>query len=177
MNKALFSMVMGALFLLSAVTVKAENKVIAAGKLVKMDYTLTVDGKVVDTSAGKQPLQYIQGQHQIIPGLERQLEGMKVGDQKKIIVLAVEGYGMPNKNFIVEAPKTNLAKGIVLEKGIVLQTQTQDGQVHAGKVVEIKDKTMMIDFNHPLAGKDLVFDVKIVDVGNAPTAAAEMPKK
>ena len=138
--------------------------VIEEGKTVDFEYTLTVDGEVVDTSEGKAPLEYVHGQGQIIPGLSRQLEGLKKGDEKKITVSPEEGYGLVRQDAFIEFPKENVTEGVELEIGKVLQLRTDAGQTVLARIADIKGEKLLLDLNHPLAGKELKFDVKIVDI-------------
>jgi len=142
----------------------AAGGAIADGSKVKFNYTLYVNGQVADTSEGKTPLEYTQGAGMIIPGLESQLAGLKAGDVKTVIVDAASAYGPVNPEAIVEIPKENLGEEIDPQVGMVLQMQTQDGQALNGMITEIKETTLVMNFNHPLAGQDLTFDVKIVEV-------------
>ena len=151
---------------LSGSFVQAEDQVIADGKIVKINYTLTVEGKIADTSEGKDPLQYTQGKGMIIPGLEKQLAGLKAGDQKRIIVAAEEAYGPVNPQLRMEFPKDKIKGDLAPEVGMVLQVQAENGQAAFGLVEEVKDTAVTLNFNHPLAGKELDFDVKIVSVNN-----------
>ena len=144
--------------------VYAEDLMIAPNTTVDVDYTLTVDGQVVDTSEGKAPLQYTQGAGMIIPGLERQLEGLKIGDERDLNVPAAEAYGPVNPTLMIEVPKANLDSGIDPKVGMVLQMQQENGQMVPGTITEVKDQSIVLDFNHPLAGKDLTFKVKVVDI-------------
>ena len=153
---------------------KAKNdRVVKDGMSVSFDYTLKdTDGKIIETSKGKSPLTYTHGQKQMIPGLEKQLTGMKVGDEKNVRVKPEEAYGPINKNAFQEVPKEKIpANG--LKVGAMLASKTADGQVIPVRVAEIKEKTVVVDMNHPMAGKTLVFDVKIVDIQlpSAPPAA------
>ena len=142
----------------------ADASVIAAGKTVSFDYTLTVDGQVVDSSKGKKPLQYVHGQGKIIPGLEKQLEGLKVGDEKKVVVAPQEGYGKIDPKAVKEIDRSLIPKTIPLTVGTILESTDPNGYTFPAKVTEIKDKTVMLDYNHPLAGKELNFDIKIGDI-------------
>ena len=142
----------------------AEDVVVAEGKTVSFDYTLTVERKVVDSSQGKKPLEYVQGKGQIIPGLEKQLAGLKVGDEKTVDVKPEEGYGMYDASGVKEVEKNLIPSDIPLTVGTLLEMQDPSGHVFPAKVTEIKDKTVMLDFNHPWAGKELSFQIKIVDV-------------
>lgn len=137
---------------------------ITKGSKVAFDYTLTADGKVVDSSDKRGPLEYTQGDGRLIPGLTKQLEGMKVGEEKTIVVNPEEAYGNPRPEGIREIPFTAVPKNLKLEPGLMLQMQDANGQVFPAKVVEVKKDSVVIDMNHPLAGKTLTFKVKIVSV-------------
>ena len=145
-------------------TVYAEDVVIAAGKKVQFDYTLTVDSQVIDTTDGKQPIEFVQGDGTIIPGLARQLEGLKAGDAKVITVSAEEGYGPVTPEAIKEVPKTVFPKDADIKVGQVYEFQGEGGTGFPGIVSEIKEEAILMNFNHPLAGKELKFDIKIVKV-------------
>ena len=138
-------------------------------KVVKFHYTLKdkETGEVLDSSQQYgEPLTVLIGANNIIPGLERQMEGMEVGEKKTIEVKAEEAYGPKDENLIQKIPIENF-QGIELQKGLPLQAQTPDGQIINLVVVDFDDKEVVVDMNHPLAGKDLVFDVEIVDVRDA----------
>lgn len=143
---------------------EGEAQMITAGRSVSMDYTLTVDNQVVDTSVGKEPLTYTQGSQMIIPGLENALEGLEPGAEKTVVVAAKEAYGEINPEAVVEIEKEKLQSDETPKAGMVLQMQTNTGQPMIGTVKEVKENVLVIDFNHPLAGKDLTFDVKIIEV-------------
>jgi FKBP-type peptidyl-prolyl cis-trans isomerase 2 len=145
-----------------------DDRVVKDGMMVSFDYTLKgTDGKVIETSKGKQPLSYVHGQRRMIPGLERELTGMKVGGEKHVTVKPEDAYGVVNKNAFEEIPKEKIpANG--LKVGAILAAKTPEGQVIPMRVSEIKEKTVVMDMNHPMAGKTLVFDVKIVDIQPAP---------
>jgi len=151
---------------------KAKNvSVVKDGMLVSIEYTLKgTDGKVIDSNKGREPLKYIHGQRSMIPGLEKELTGMKVGSEKNVTVKPEDAYGPVNPNAVQEIPKEKLPPN-ALKVGAVLQGQ--DGQGHAmlARVKEVKEKSVVIDMNHPMAGKTLVFNVKIVDIQPAPSPA------
>ena len=141
-----------------------EEKTIQAGSKVKFDYTLTVDGKVIESSEGKAPLEYTHGQGMIIPGLEKALEGLKVGQTTKVTVPPEEAYGPVNPQGVLDLPKSQLAPGAQAVQGSILTVQNKDGQSFNGTITEVKEESIVIDFNHPLAGKQLTFDVKVVSI-------------
>ncbi len=144
--------------------VKTTDVKIEKGKKVKFDYTLKVDGQVVETSKGKEPLAYTQGSQQIVPGLESQLEGLHVGDQKLVTVTPKDAYGEVNKDAFRDFAKTAFPKGMTPEKGMVLELKGPNDQKVPATVWEIKEDKVVLNFNHPLAGKTLEFDVKIVSI-------------
>jgi FKBP-type peptidyl-prolyl cis-trans isomerase SlyD len=141
-----------------------EDKMIEQGKTVKLDYTLYVDGQSVDSSQGGQPLEYVHGNKMIIPGLESQLEGLKEGDAKTVTVAPTEAYGEIDPNAVMEVPRTMLAPDITPEVGMVLQVPSKEGRTFNASIEEIKEDALVLNFNHPLAGKELKFDVKVVEV-------------
>lgn len=152
------------LFSLPVSFAKAEDMVVEEGRLVSFDYTLTVDGEVIDDSKERGPLQYTQGKGEIIPGLARQLDGMQAGEEKLITVSPAEAYGEINPDAIREIDRSELPADTELEAGMMLQVQTKEGQLLPVKILEIKEKSVLLDFNHPLAGKTLTFQVKIAAI-------------
>jgi len=142
----------------------AKSAVIENGKVVKFHYTLSVEGKELESSEGNEPLSYQQGQGTIIPGLEAGMLGLKVGDTKTITVSPEDGYGMPHAEAITEVPKSQLPQGEEIIVGTMLASQQGNGQIIQATVKEIKEETVILDFNHPLAGKSLTFEVEVVEV-------------
>lgn len=143
---------------------KGENMTVEQGRQVSFEYTLTVDGNVLDTSQGREPLEYTHGEGKIIPGLSRQLEGMAVGEEKAIDIAPSEAYGEADPKAVQDVPKAQLPKEITPQAGMTLKVQTPDGVFMPVKITEVKENSVLIDFNHPLAGKTLHFDVKIVSI-------------
>ncbi len=142
---------------------------VSTGKQVSIEYTLTLEDKsVVDSNVGAEPLTFVQGSHNIIPGLESSLDGMKTGDSKQVTVKPENAYGPVNKDAVSEIKKDQIPQDS-LKIGTVLQGQNPDGQVIIARVVEIKEDTVLLDYNHPLAGQTLHFNVKILDVQEVPT--------
>src|SRR5713101_7823834 len=151
------------LALLAATPAIAQPKaVVENGSSVKIEYTLKdAKGAVLDTNAGKDALAFTQGSQQIIPGLDKALLGMKVGDTKKVTVKPEDAYGNVDPKAEAEVPKTALPEGAAVV-GTRLLARGQDGQPRPVTVKAVKDTTVLLDLNHPLAGKTLFFDVKIV---------------
>jgi FKBP-type peptidyl-prolyl cis-trans isomerase 2 len=141
-----------------------KTAVVADGKTVKVNYTLTVDGKVVDSSKGRSPLEFKEGSHQVIPGFEKAVMGMKVGQKKSFTVKPADGYGLVNPKAFQEVPKKQLPADLTPKAGMTLLAQAKDGRKIPVTIKEVKKDTVVIDFNHPLAGKTLNFNVEVVDV-------------
>ena len=130
---------------------------------VAIDYTLTVDGKIADTSKGRAPLEYTQGAGQIIIGLERALEGKNEGEEISVDIPAKDAYGEVNKEAFRRVPKTAIQNIEQMTVGDLVGASA-NGHTFRAQISEITDKEVVLDFNHPLAGKTLHFDVKIVSV-------------
>jgi len=141
----------------------ASWPVIEEGKKVKMTYTLTADGKEIDSTANKPPLEFVFGEPALLPALQKNVQGLKAGDHKKFTLTPKEGFGEVNPKARVEVPLANFHEAKV-EKGMVFSTPGKNGQPVNGVVHEVRKDIVVIDFNHPLAGKTVVFDVEILDV-------------
>jgi len=145
----------------------SESLKIADGQVVSLEYTLHVDGQVVDTSEGHGPLEFIQGTGNIIPGLERELYGLVIGDNKKVSVAPLDAYGEMDPEAYIDVPRSEFPDNIPLEKGIEIQVRDQAGHPMSARIDSVTDESIKLDFNHPLAGKTLDFDVTIVGVRDA----------
>ncbi len=137
------------------------------GKVVSMHYTLQVDGKVVDSSEGGEPLQFIQGMGHIIPGLEHELYDMEVGQSKNVTVPPKEGYGETDENAFMDVPRDSFPTNVPLEKGIELELRDQSGHPVYARIDDVTEQNIRLNMNHPLAGKELHFDVKIAGLRQA----------
>jgi FKBP-type peptidyl-prolyl cis-trans isomerase SlyD len=137
-------------------------------KVVSMDYTLTGPaGNVIDSSQGGQPLVYMQGAGNIIPGLERELEGKSAGDQIKVTIPADQAYGERDDRMVQAVPR-EMFKGVQeIRAGMQFQAQTPDGQARLVTVTKVEPSQVTVDAIHPLAGMPLTFDVTVVDVRDA----------
>jgi FKBP-type peptidyl-prolyl cis-trans isomerase SlyD len=157
---------------------KSKNeRVVQDGLMISLDYTLKgTDGKVMETSKGKEPLKYIHGKKMLPAGLERELSGMKIGGQKHVTVKPEDAYGKFDPKAYKEVPKKDLPPNS-LKIGAVLVTTNAEGVPVPMTVRQIKDKTVVLDMNHPMAGKTLVFDVKVVDIQPAPLPPSSPPQK
>ena len=148
--------------------IKAENSVVG------IEYELTEAGgsEVLDSNKGAAPLEFIIGKGQLIPGLEKALVGMNTGDTADILVKAEEAYGLKDDEALQELPRDQF-EGIELEKGMSLYGQGQQGETIQVNVIDFNDETVQVDFNHPLAGKDLMFNVTVVSERDATAEEAE----
>ena len=153
------------LVLLAAAPAGAQSKAaVEKGSSVKIEYTLKDDkGAVLDTNTDKDALAFTQGAQQIIPGLDKALLGMKAGDSKKVTVKQEDAYGAVDPKAEAEVPKDSLPQGAAVV-GTRLLARGQDGQPRPVTVKAVKDTTVLLDLNHPLAGKTLFFDIKVVSV-------------
>ena len=140
---------------------------IADKTVVQMHYTLTSDeGKVIDTSEGREPLQYIQGAHMIVVGLEKAMVGHDVGDKFDVKVIPSEGYGEYNEEMTQEVP-LDVFQGVEkVVEGMMFYAQTPAGPMPI-RVKSVSEKTAVIDANHELAGKNLNFAIEVVSVREA----------
>ena len=140
---------------------------ITANKVVTIDYTLTDDrGQVIDSSSGREPLAYLHGCSNIIPGLENALEGKKKGDSLKVSIAPAEGYGEREEDMIQSVPRNMFENPEQIEVGMQFQSVSEEG-MRLVTVVEVAKETVTIDANHPLAGETLNFDVTVTDVRDA----------
>ncbi|MFC4727708.1 FKBP-type peptidyl-prolyl cis-trans isomerase [Coralloluteibacterium thermophilus] len=137
---------------------------IAQNSVATFHYTLTDDaGAVLDTSSGREPLAYLHGAGNIVPGLESALEGKKAGDRLKVDVKPEEGYGVRHEQLVQQVPREAFQGVEDVQVGMQFQAQTQGGALSV-VVTEVKDGIVTVDGNHPLAGKTLHFEVEITDV-------------
>jgi len=135
------------------------------GDKIKVDYTGTFeDGKVFDSSEGKQPLEFEVGSGQIIKGFDDAVTGMEKGQEKEVVIQPADAYGDYNPQLIKKIPRDKLPQGQEPKPGMMLALGTPDGKQFPAKIAEVTDKEVSIDLNHPLAGKVLKFKIKVVDI-------------
>lgn len=138
---------------------------VTKGSVVAVDYKLHLgDGKVVDESEPGEPLQYLHGEGQIVPGLEKELEGLSVGDSRKVVVAPAEGYGEHDARGIQEVPASSFPPGAKVEAGVEFVAEGPNGEPIPVAVREVRGDKVLIDLNHPLAGKTLHFDVTVKEI-------------
>ncbi len=136
-------------------------------KVVSIHYTLSDnEGQILDTSNGREPLAYIQGMQNIIPGLENALEGKNVGDKVHVVIPAAEAYGERNEGLMQAIPREAFGDIEDIQPGMQFQMETENGPLVI-TVTKVEGDQVFIDGNHPLAGQELTFDVEIMDVRDA----------
>jgi len=144
------------------------------GAVVSFNYTLTDDsGAVIDSSEGGAPLQYLHGYDNIIPGLESALEGVECGHKSTVIVEPSDGYGEVDDEAIFEGGRDKFPDGMEICTGMQFAGETPNGDVPL-TVVEVRDDSVVVDANHPLAGERLHFDVEVVDIRPASDEELEL---
>ena len=136
-----------------------------SGDTVKIHYTGTLDdGTQFDSSAGREPLEFEIGSGQVIPGFDKAVEGMAVGDSKSVRLEAEEAYGPHHDALVQQVDRNLLPDDLNPETGMALQSQSPDGQVMQFVVTEVSDASITVDANHPLAGQALSFDIELVGI-------------
>lgn len=141
--------------------------------MVSLDYTLRLDdGEVIATSEDMEPLEFLQGRGQIVPGLEQALYGMAVGDEKDVVVTPADGYGARNPDLSQALPHDAFPSDVALEPGMGFRLRDPGGRTVVAYVAEVRPEKVILDFNHPLAGETLHFHAKIA--GLRPATDAEL---
>jgi FKBP-type peptidyl-prolyl cis-trans isomerase SlyD len=141
---------------------------VGKGSVVFLDYRLHLgDGVVVDASSPDNPLTYLHGEGQIVPGLEKALEGLDAGEARQVVVAPEDAYGPSDPQGIQEVPRTSFPPDVVLQPGMELMAHGPEGEPVPFAVREVRLETVLIDLNHPLAGKTLHFDVMVREVRQA----------
>lgn len=132
---------------------------------VRVHYTgKLTDGQIFDSSLEREPIEFTMGQGQLIPGFEKGLLDMQVNEKKTIEIPADEAYGQPRQELIQEVDKNQLPEEIKPEPGMGLVSKSPDGREMNLVVKEVKEDSIVVDGNHPLAGKDLIFDLEVVEI-------------
>lgn len=138
---------------------------VTQGSRVKVHYTGKLgDGTVFDSSAGGKPLEFTVGQKQMIPGFEQGVVGMEQGETRTIIIAADQAYGVHRPEGVFEVDRSEIPASIPLEVGMQLQATSADGRPAQMTVLELSDDKVKLDANHPLAGKDLTFEIEVVEI-------------
>lgn len=141
---------------------------VKSGDTVRLHYTGTLaDGTTFDSSAGRDPLEFVVGSGQIIPGLDKAIPGMAVGDKKVVEIPCAEAYGEAKPEARQAIPRSEIPADIPTAVGTQLQMQSPDGHVIPVTIAEVSETEITLDANHPLAGKDLTFDIELVGIDAA----------
>lgn len=137
---------------------------ITKGSVVNFEYTLSDDdGKVIESNKGEEPITYTHGEHQIIPGLETGLLGMKVNEERRICVQPEDGYGPVNPEGFKEVARSEIPAES-LQVGAMLHARGPEGEDFSVRIIDVKPETVVLDLNHPLAGLVLNFDVRVLSI-------------
>jgi peptidylprolyl isomerase len=132
---------------------------------VKVHYTGTLDdGTVFDSSLEREPLEFKIGEGMLIPGFEEAVKGMQVGQSKTVTIPAAEAYGPHLDDLIIVVEREQLPEGLEPEVGQILEATQEDGRTDVVTVIDVSETTITVDANHPLAGKDLTFEIKLVEI-------------
>jgi len=136
---------------------------IKKNQIIKLNYELKVNGDIVDNNVGADPIEFTFGSGELIPGLESRIEDMNIGDRKEVSVPAIEAYGEYDEK-LSEVVPIEAFEGIDLQIGLVLEADTESGEVIKATVTEVTNDEVTVDYNHPLAGCDLDFTVTVKDI-------------
>jgi FKBP-type peptidyl-prolyl cis-trans isomerase SlyD len=132
--------------------------------VVKLDYTLIVEDEIMESTEDGEAIEFIQGIGQIIPGLEDALYGMKVGDKKTVEIQPEDAYGIYDPESLEVAKKDEFSEEIPLDVGTFLDLRDDEGEVLSAQIIEEDEETVTLDFNHPLAGKILTFEITVTSL-------------
>lgn len=154
-----------------------EEMNVAENVIVQLEYELRLDdGEIVEQSEKENPLEFLQGSGQIVPGLEKELYGMTVGEEKQVIVEPADAYGEYDREDIGKLSRDVFPEDLELEEGLSLwMRDSQSGESYPATVLKIQTDSVVLDFNHPLAGEKLHFNVKVVDL--RPATSEEIAHK
>jgi peptidylprolyl isomerase len=135
------------------------------GNTVQVSYTgKLADGIIFDSSAGKGPLEFILGEGRVIPGFENAVVGMKVGEKKTVNIPAADAYGPYRPELTIDVPLAQLPSGMTPQVGQQMQSRTENGTVIVVIITKVNETSVTVDANHPLAGKDLIFDIELLKI-------------
>ena len=148
--------------------VRGMTDTITDGKVVSIHYKLTLDdGNVVDSSEGQDPLEYLHGAQNIVPGLERELTGKSIGEALQVKVTPADGYGERDEAAVQTVDRSAFPADAPVEEGITFQAMDENQNPLLGTITKIDGSQVTVDFNHPLAGMTLNFDIKIESMRDA----------
>jgi peptidylprolyl isomerase len=139
-----------------------------SGDVVSVDYTGTLaGGEVFDSSEGREPLKFTVGSGQVIPGFEQAVAGMEPGEAKKVEIPPEQAYGLHNPDMLLRVERGNIPAELELKVGLSIVGRDDQNNETRFTVAEFSDESVTLDANHPLAGKDLTFDIKLVEIAPA----------
>ncbi len=142
-----------------------EQQEARAGDTVQVHYTGTLDsGEVFDSSEGREPLEFTVGAGQVIPGFDKAVEGMQVGESREVRIPAEEAYGEYHDELVFALPRSQVPPDLTVQPGQMLQVQDPQGQLFTVVVRDVTEDALVLDGNHPLAGQALNFQVKLVNI-------------
>jgi FKBP-type peptidyl-prolyl cis-trans isomerase SlyD len=152
----------------------SEEQVVEDAMVVQLEYKLTVDGETIDSTDFENggPIEFIQGRGHIIPGLESELYGMRIGEARQVAVEPAQAYGDIDPDAYVTLKREDFPQSMAPEMGMIFEMSEPDGDPLLARVIGIEGDEIEVDMNHPLAGKDLLFDVKVV--GLRPASQEEL---
>lgn len=142
-----------------------EANKVQKGVVVGIEYVLRLDdGEILDETTAGEPLLYLHGAENIVPGLEQALDGMAMNDQKDVTVAPEGGYGIHDPEDVDDVPRSMFPEDVELEAGLMISLQDDAGNIFDATIIDLNDEDVTLDFNHPLAGETLHFAVTIVDL-------------
>jgi len=143
----------------------SKERAIKDNDVACVHYTGSLEsGEVFDSSKGRQPLEFVVGSGQLIKGFDTAVVGMKVGDKKKVAIVPAEAYGERDDKRVQQVPRSMLPKEPEPKPGMMLTISTPTGQMFPAKIDKVEKELVTIDFNHPLAGKKLNFEIEVVEI-------------
>ena len=143
----------------------SERLLVKKSDKVKVQYIgRLADGTVFDKSNPGAPFEFIVGSGKVIRGFDKAVEGMKLNEEKRVTLKAEDAYGERNESLIREFPRVSFSDSLTPEVGMIIRLQDSAGRAMQGKIIEMNDNNVYVDLNHPLAGKDLTFDIKVVAI-------------
>ena len=140
------------------------NKTVQDNLVVTLDYKLIVEDEMMESTEDGEPILFIQGIGQIIPGLENALYGMEVGDQKTVVIQPEDAYGEYDPESLQDAKKEEFSEEVPLDVGTFLDLADDEGDILSAQIIAAEEDTVTLDFNHPLAGKTLTFEITVTDL-------------
>jgi len=156
-------MIITQVFFFNNTAIAKADAVISNGAHVKFQFQLSVEGEVMGDPNKQTPMEYVHGELKILPGLEKALKGMKIGEKKTVHLGVKDAYGPVDPKKIIEVPRERFDDAKIRE-GDVVSSETVDGKTLDARVKQVLKSVIVLDFNHPYAGKEVTFDVEIIEI-------------